>query len=279
MPGAASARSVGLPGLRRSGAVTELLFLYECLTTEPTQLRPIADELGLTVQAVSHSYRQLSRRGLAEVREGRYHATVAGVAWLHEALGHVGEDVRRRLERLHVVRSCRAVALDDLHEGDAVSLELRDGLLSARKGGPGPSRGRTASAARRGSLVEVADLEGIVPLTRAPVSARTLSVRDLHDPQLASRIRRANATLPDPGLLAAVGLEAYQMLRGTTSRPVIRFAVAAAAGEASRLGVPSTVWLMDTDLPRFLAEFSGPDPPPLDVRPLRDAGGRSRKDR
>ncbi|MGB6443136.1 MAG: hypothetical protein WBF81_07555, partial [Thermoplasmata archaeon] len=58
--------SDGLAGLRRGGAVTELLFLYECTTLEPTQLRPIADRLGLTVQAASHSFRSLARRGLVE---------------------------------------------------------------------------------------------------------------------------------------------------------------------------------------------------------------------
>ena len=167
----AAARSDGLAELRRSGAVTELLILYECLTTEPTQLRPIARELGLTVQAVSHSYRLLARRGLAKVRDGRYRPTVAGIAWLHESLGRLGDDVRGRLERLHVIRSCRAVALSDLNAGDAVSLELRQGLLSARRGDVGPSRGRAQTSARRGALVEVAELEGIVPHHRAMLTA------------------------------------------------------------------------------------------------------------
>lgn len=264
----AAARSDGLAELRRSGAVTELLILYECLTTEPTQLRPIARELGLTVQAVSHSYRLLARRGLAKVRDGRYRPTVAGVAWLHESLGRLGDDIRGRLERLHVIRSCRAVALSDLNAGDAVSLELRQGLLSARRGDAGPSRGRVKTSARRGALVEVAELEGIVPLHRATVTIRTLSNAEVHDPSLLSRLRRAFAAAPEGEVLAALGLEAYQAARRATERPVIRFAVPAATDEASRLGVPSLVLLLETDLPRFLAEFAGTDPPPLDVRPL-----------
>lgn len=264
-----SARSGGLPELRRSGLVTELLILYECLTTEPTQLRPIARELGLTVQAVSHAYRALARRGLAEVREGRYRPTVPGVAWLHESLGRLGDDVRARLERLHVIRSCRAVALSDLGAGDAVSLELRQGLLSARRGDRGPSRGRALVPARRGGLVEVGDLEGIVPLHPATVSIRTLGAADLHDPSVVAPLRRALGGVEDGEVVAAVGLEAYQLARRATERPVIRFAVAPAAAEASRLGVPSLVLLLETDLPRFLAEFAGPDPPPIDVRPLR----------
>ncbi|MGI0129464.1 MAG: hypothetical protein ACREEC_04835 [Thermoplasmata archaeon] len=265
--GARSSASEGLAGLRRGGAVTELLFLYECTTLEPTQLRPIAERLGLTVQAASHSYRSLARRGLVEFRDGRYRPTVRGVAWLHGSLGRLGDEVRSRLERLHVIRSCRAIALAAVGTGDAVSLELVDGLLSARPGTAGPSRGRVARGGPKGALVDVAELEGIVRLSPAPVHVRTLSQADLIDAHLADRLRRSVGRDPD-GLLAAHGLEAYHALRSSTDRPIGRFAVAAEAREASRIGVASTVVVFETDLARFLAEFGGPDPPPLDVSPL-----------
>src|SRR5690242_20783868 len=93
----------GLPGLRR-GTVTRLLFLYECTTREVTQLKSIASELGITIQAVSASFRALRREGLIEYRAGRYRATVAGVAWLHGILGDLGKDVESRLASLSVVR-------------------------------------------------------------------------------------------------------------------------------------------------------------------------------
>jgi predicted transcriptional regulator len=261
----------GLAGLRRGGAVTELLFVYECTTLEPTQLRPIADRLGLTVQAASHTYRALARRGMVELRNGRYRPTIRGVEWLHAALGRLGEEVRTRLDRLHVIRSCRAVALAPLSVGDRVSLELVDGLLSARPGSAGPSRGRVARGGRAGDLVEVGELEGIVPLLPAPVNVRTLSVPDLADPRLAARLRR-EVDRAGAGWVAAHGLEAYHALRAATGRPIGRFAVAAGAREASRLGVPSTVVVIETDLPRLLSEFGELDPPPLDVAPL----GRTR---
>jgi predicted transcriptional regulator len=256
----------GLLELRRSGAVTELLFLYECATREPAQLRPVADRLGLTVQAASHSYRQLRKRGLVESRDGRYRPTVAGVAWLHESLGRLGDDIRDCLGRLQVVRSTRAVAISDLEAGAAASLEIHDGILSARAGGAGASHGTVAREARAGELVEVAGLEGIVPITPAPVAVRTLSEADLRDGSLARRLR---SELPrPPALLGAEGLEAYHSLRRATSRPILHFAVAASSLEAARLGVPSTIVVLDRDLPGLLARFSDVNPPPLDVRPL-----------
>jgi predicted transcriptional regulator len=257
----------GLAGLRRGGTVTELLFLYECATLEPTQLRPIAERLGLTVQAVSHSYRQLRGRGLVTVREGRYRPTVEGVAWLHETFRRLGDDLWERIEQLHVFRSTRALALEDLAEGASVSLELRNGLLSARSGAAGPSRGRVLHAVRKGSLAEVSDLEGIVALIAAPISVRTLTSADLADPRLGERVRRSLPANPTT-LLAAEGLEAYLALSNATPRPVLRFAPGYACLEAAAVGVPSYVLVLETGLSRLLDQFGGPNPPPLEVAPL-----------
>jgi len=273
--GGRAPESTGLAGLRRGGTVTELLFLYECATLEPTQLRPIAERLGLTVQAVSHSYRQLRRRGFVTVQDGRYRPTVEGVAWLHETLRRLGDDLRDRIERVHVIRSTRALALENLPKGATVSLELRNGLLSARPGGAGPSRGRVPMGGRKGTLVEVSDLEGIVPIAAAPIVVRTLAAADLNDRRLAARVR---ASLPsDPlAVVAAEGLEAFHALSIAGCRNVLRFAAGRATLEASRLGVPSFLLVLESDLPHFLSEFSGPIPPPLEVAPL-PGGGKGRR--
>lgn len=276
MPGSSSrpVPQAGLAELRRSGSATELLFLYECATLEPNQLRPIAEHLGLTVQAASHVFRQLRDRRLVAVEAGKYRPTVEGVAWLHECFGRLADDVRERIDRLHVIRSCRAVALADLSPGDPVSLELRDGLLSARPGSSGPSRGRAVSSAPAGRLVEVGNLSGIVPLSPATVTIRTLTDADLTDPALPRRLR---GILPDAArLLGAEGLEAYCSLRQVTDRPILRFAAAAACREAAHIGVPSTIVVLQRDLPALLSTFSGSSLPTLDVGPLRSAEGRPR---
>ncbi len=277
MTSPAGGRPVGLSSLMRRGTVTELLFLYECTVAEPGQLRPIAERLGLTVQAASHSFRRLAERGLAEFRDGRYRATVRGVAWLHETLGQIGEDLAARTGRLHVIRSCRAIALDDLPAGAMVTLEFVGGLLGARPGGSGPSRGRATGSASRGQLVTIDSLEGIVPLPRGRVHILTLDPARLDDRRVASALRERTAG--DGGLLAAPGLEPFHLLSRVTRRPILRFGVAPACREAARVGVDSTVVLLDEEIPRFLEQFGGTDPPALTISRLADEvpGRRSRR--
>lgn len=269
MPPAASGRPrIGLASLMRRGTVTELLFLFECTVAGPTRLRPIAERLGLTVQAASHAYRRLAARGLAEFRDGHYRATVRGIDWLHAGFGDLSDDLAERAGRLHPIRSCRAVALEDLAAGDRVTLELAEGLLGARRGATGSSTGRVALAARRGRLVRVDDLEGIVPLPRGRVRILTIPGDAVDEAGIAAALRRALEGAP--GLLAAEGLEPVHLVRRVTARPLVRFGVGPACREAARVGVDSTVVLLEEELPRFLEQFTGPDPPSLSISRLRD---------
>ena len=276
-PSAAAPR--GLGALRRLGTVSDLLFLYECDTREITQLRAVADRLGLSVQAASHTFRGLRRRGLVELRGGRYLPTVAGVEWLHRALGDLQLDLADRLDRLHIVRATRALAGTAIRAGAAVVLQLEDGLLVARPGDRGPSRGVARAAAAPGELIEIDDLEGIVPLRRGVVRLLLLPGDAPIGPALADGLRRALRAAP-PGLLAAQGLEATHLVgRALPDRAVVRFGIAAAVEEASRLGIDCTVVVLDRELPRLLTQFEGIAPPPFEfstiagsARPRRARG-------
>ncbi|HTT35039.1 MAG TPA: hypothetical protein VMH78_04140 [Thermoplasmata archaeon] len=257
---------LGLKGLRRAGAVSEILFLFECATEATPKLQPIAARLGLTVQAVSHTYRQLRRNGLAEHRNGLYRPTVRGVAWLHAALSALRDDLSDRWGRLDVVRTCRAVAGSRLSKDASVALALEGGTLVARRG-TGPSRGRTLEAARSGELVEVGHLEGIVPVAPGPVAVWTFPDPASRAPATVAAIAGVVGDAPE-GLLAAFGLEAAVLLGRATRRPFVRFGVAAAAAEASALGVPATIVVRAPDLPRLLGGFDRVHPPPVTTRPL-----------
>jgi putative transcriptional regulator len=265
----------GLSALRRSGAISDLLFLYECATRDVGQLRTIAEALGISVQAASHTFRALRLRGLAELRDGRYRPSVRGVAWLHTALGGVRDDLAERLDRLHIVRTTRAVAATPIRAGEPVALELRDGTLVARAGPGTGSRGRARTPASAGELVEVGELEGIVPLPHGRLSVVLVPGARAAEGGLVVRLRSLLASAR-PGLLLAFGLEASHLVGRTgTKRPVLRFGVPAAIVEATRLGVDCTLVVVERDLPRLFEQFEGPDVPPIELL----AVGGSRRDR
>jgi predicted transcriptional regulator len=256
---------VGLSALRGGSALADLLFLFDCHAERPTALQPIAERLGITVQAVSQTYRRLARRRLAEFHDGHYRATLEGVERLHAILGGVAEDVNARQRQLSVIRTVRAIAGGRIARGDRVSLGLVNGLLSAVSGGRGPSVGRALASAQRGDLLEVGELQGIMPITPGTVELVTLPVARIRAPDVKEALARVVRDAP-PGLLAAEGLEAAHLLGRITSRPFARFATGASAAEASRVGVPSTVVLLEEELPRFLSQWALGRAPPLTVR-------------
>jgi predicted transcriptional regulator len=231
------------------------------------KLRLIADRLGLTVQAVSHLYRELARRGLVESRGGQYRLTVRGVAALQGTLSSLAEETAQRLGRLEIVRTARALAGAPLRAGDRVVLSMVDGLLIATPGGRGASRGRAGGRARSGEPVDVTDLEGIVPIV--PGAVEVWVVPRAGGPVETVR-RRAARLLREGrhGLVVAQGLDAVHLARSVTDEPIGRFGVAAAAAEASRVGVRTIAFVAEEELARFLAAFAGTSPPAVTVARL-----------
>jgi predicted transcriptional regulator len=123
--------------------------------------------------------------------------------------------------------------------------------------------------------VEVGELEGIVPLPHGRLWVVSLPADRLHEASLISEVRGAVAAAPE-GLLLAFGLEGYHVLnRALPRRPIVRFGVAAAIEEATRLGVACILVAVDRDLPRMFEQFEGPDVPPLEF--LRLGGAIDRR--
>lgn len=263
----------GLSTFRRSGRVTEVLFLYEVAVHRHARLRPIARALNITVQAASQLHRSLSRRGLVAIVEGVYRPTVRGTAALHEALTSVRSDVDVRLGRLRVVGRTRAIAGRAVRSGERVQLSMEEGALTARPGTKGDSRGKAVHAARSGDLVEVEELEGILPLRPLPVHCLVLPTRAMPGHVLLGQLRRRLRSRSYT-VLAAEGLEAFHLMRRSTSAPVVRFGVASACREAAQMGVPVLVLVSEERLPAFLQLLSEPTPvAPVDLETL-GAGSR-----
>ena len=268
---------VGLPSLRSPGRVSELLFLYETATRRHGRLRSIAQVLGLSVQAVSLLYRDARARGWVEEVDGTYRPTLRGIEHLHSAFGNLTVDLEARRRNLAIIRQCWAVAGEDLGPGEEVSLVMEGGFLRARKGRASPSRGRVLQRARQGDLVEVGELQGVVSLRPCPVEIYVLpeswSPRDPVPGRLSRALRQGSH-----GLLVAEGLEAYHVVEPLARTPPLRFGGAAAARDASQVGVPALVVVTQERLASLLKRLEEPPPaPPVLLRTLGPA--RSRRPR
>ena len=259
----------GLLTLIKPGRLTELLFLLELSTHPSGRLRPIAERLGVSVQTISLLHRKFRKEGKVAVVGGRYRATPAGIAELHARISGIRADLDTRMAELQLVRECRAIAAAPIRRDEPVVLFMAGGDLHARPGTEGASRGVAVRGVRRGELVEVERLQGVLPLPPARLVCLVVPGSNVaSSARLLGELRKALGPV-DAELLAAEGIEAVHALRRATSRPFVRFGVAAAAREAVLLGVPAAIVVSDSHLRVLLQRLAEPSPAvPVEVRTI-----------
>lgn len=150
--------------LRDVREVTKLLILLEITRSQHTRLKPLAEKLDLTVQAVSEYMKSMRREGLIHEVGGVHRATKRGVELLHARFSEIKEFVDSSMRDLRIIDVTSAVAGEDIREGDSVGLVMERGRLTAYPDRQAKSRGRALQGARRGEDVALSDLEGIVEL-------------------------------------------------------------------------------------------------------------------
>ena len=230
-------------------AATRFRILVEIAERQPAVSQgEIAEEVGVTSQAVSEYIRALVDDGLVE-KEGRsrYRVTKEGVDWLFSAAGdvrrfadHVTEDV------LGAMGEDAAIATDDLEEGDAVSLSIEDGLLHASPGTEGPATGIATTDAAAGTDVGVTSFEGVIDLEPGSVTVWQVP------PVRAGGSRAAAGEAITDGcaasdLVLATGVEAVVTLRELDVEPAVTLAVGDVAASAAERGLEVAV-VATTDL-------------------------------
>jgi putative transcriptional regulator len=217
---------------------TKVLILYEMLREPGMGQRALADRLDVTPQAISEYLKHMEEEGLVE-REGRSaRPTMQGFSFLQGHLQELGDFTYRAMRELNVIRSCAAIAVEDVRGGDRVVLELRDGVITARKGGEGASIGVASHDASVGEDLAVRDLEGILTIETGSITVVSLpsaieggtgqaDLKALRG-RLGSSKHQVVATLDPVGLVAA---------RKLKLEPSIRFAVDQGAVDAALRGL------------------------------------------
>ncbi|GAB6878002.1 winged helix-turn-helix transcriptional regulator [Halorubrum gandharaense] len=208
----------------------------------------IAEAIGVTSQAVSDYVRDLVEAGYVDKGgRGRYEVTKEGVDWLisrtdslETYLERVSSDV------LGSVEVDAAVALDDVSEGEEVGLLMRDGVLHATTAG-GSATAVAVTSARTGEALGVTDFEGVVDYDTGTVVVLPVpSVTDANPPAPETVTNH----LPDDGLLAVAGTEAYALVSRSDADVDLRFGTADGVTEAALRGLDVLLVATTDELPR-----------------------------
>ena len=240
--------------LENKRSATRYQVLVEIASRQPAVSQSeIAETIGVTSQAVSDYVRDLVESGYVEKGgRGRYEVTKEGVDWLisrtddlETYLDHVNSDV------LGSVEVDAAIALNDVAEGTEVGLVMRDGALHANPAG-GTATAVTVTSAKQGEAVGVADFEGVVDYDTGNVSV--LPVPTVTDgtppgPDVVS------AHVPDEGLVAVAGTEAYALVSQSDVDPDIRFGTAAGVAQAGMLGLDVLLVAVTDEIPRHTSKL------------------------
>ena len=150
--------------LRDRTGTTRVLILAALESRPAATLSEIAEELDVTVQAISAHAQEMARQGWVTVEDGAYQPTAKGRQWLHEGVRQLRDAVTTLAAPLDVIQVASAVAGSTIAAGAEVGLFMVDGELEARPGASASSRGRASTGAKAGDELIVTDLKGMVKL-------------------------------------------------------------------------------------------------------------------
>jgi predicted transcriptional regulator len=135
-----------------------------------TTLKPIAQALSLTQQAVSGYVKQLEDDGLVARADRVLRLTPKGEALLQAEIDALKAFVDRRARELVKLETCVAIASAPVEKGEKVYLHMARGRLTAALDRRSPSWGMALGDAAKGRELLVGDLHGIVEIGRASLT-------------------------------------------------------------------------------------------------------------
>jgi|GEM_PF-6533802 len=117
--------------LREKALSTRVLILLEIATGRHSRLASIAEQIGITKQAVSDYIKKMRDDDLVRVVDGEYRATVQGIQFMHRHLLDLKQFLDDTLAKLNIVESDTALAGNAIARGDTLGLFMEDGVLTA----------------------------------------------------------------------------------------------------------------------------------------------------
>ncbi len=148
--------------LREKSLATRVLILLEITTSHHSRLASIADQIGITRQAVSDYLKKMRNENLVQATDGHYKATIKGTQFMHRHLLDLKQFLDDSLAKLNIVESDAALAGDTIATGDTLGLFMEDGVLTAYSARSSTSTGTARHDAAPGEDLAIDDMEGIM---------------------------------------------------------------------------------------------------------------------
>jgi putative transcriptional regulator len=242
--------------LRNKNLATRFQILVEIARSGPNiQQRDIAGRLGITPQAISEYIKRLVKDGmlLAEGRS-RYRTTSEGVNWIIKVLRELrGYDATIQQAITNISVSA-AIAAIDIKKGQALGLEMKDGVLYATpKPGKG-ARGIAISDALAGADVGVSNIEGIVELKPGKVTILKVPSVQRGGSRKAD-LARLRREVMNTAIVGAIGIEAIAALKQVDDGAAYLYGVTEAAIEAVRSGLNTVIACVDDAAPGLISRL------------------------
>lgn len=236
--------------LRDATGNTHLLILAILERRRPTTLSRVAQDLAITVQAVSSHARLLAARGWLAQEEGMYRVTPDGLQALHEGMRALRDAVDAVARPLSVIHTTSALAAAPVRAGQRVGLRMRGGDLAAHPEWQAASEGMARGDAQQGDEVIVADLRGVVEL--APGRITVVRVPSPAEGGISGVDEEALAETDAPGLVGARGTGARILARRLHGRLDLAFAADQAAFNAAERGLDVLLYVTRDRSPETL---------------------------
>jgi len=241
-------RSEGVLQSKRNA--TRYQILVQIAERQPAvSQQEIADEIGVTAQAVSDYLQDLVEGGsVTKHGRGRYEVTKEGVDWLisqtdelREFITHVSEDVIGEVEVETVI------AATDISEGQTVSLTMQEGVLHAMAGDSGDATAVALTDAETGADMGVTNFEGVVDYEMGTVTIYSIP-QVQHGGSSVVDLQRVSERADRHDLLGTAGTEAVAVARSAALDADIRFGSREAVQEAAAKGLDVLLLASTTQL-------------------------------
>ncbi|MDD4874117.1 MAG: hypothetical protein PHE15_04000, partial [Dehalococcoidales bacterium] len=186
------------------------------------------------------------------VTQGRssYRVTNEGVNWVIKSLKELNSYNILVQKAVNNISVCAALAEEDLHKNQQVSLKMKDGLLYVSSKLDNGATGATISDARAGEDIGICNIKGIVPLETGSVTIfKVPDVERGGSRNVNYDVLKKYVVASHP--IAGLGLEAYAALSRSCAA-FYRYGAIDVVVEAARTGLDPLIVCVEGGLSELI---------------------------